>query len=136
VTFNNGTGQVAKTCPVNFFDTTYPNWPTGSFGGNARSLLQQVGDGMVIMLRSKGHTHLAGDVGGIVPVIGLSRKAGVGGAECDWNAILLNFSPNVHPIINFGRPMVQRLCQMSGLPGLQSCVLVFTCHYNNKNPRT
>src|SRR3972149_12306859 len=42
----------------------------------ARSLLQQVDDGMVIMLRGKGHAHLAGDVGGIVSVIWMGIDLG------------------------------------------------------------
>jgi hypothetical protein len=39
-------------------------------GGTARSLLQQVDNGVVIVLRGKGQPHLTGDVGGLVPVVG------------------------------------------------------------------
>ena len=45
-------------------------------GRTSRSLFQQVDDGVVIVLRGKGHAHLAGDIGGIVPVVGAGVHLG------------------------------------------------------------
>jgi len=62
----NMTGQVSKTCPVFFFSgeaaRTHPL--PGLLERNTRSLLQQVDDGVVIVLGGKGHAHRAGDIGG------------------------------------------------------------------------